>query len=150
MTVNKAILIGNIGQDPELRTTGGGTQVCTLRLATSDREKVDGEWKDQTEWHAVVLFGKMAENAAKYLKKGSQVFIEGKNKTRKWKDKDGNDRYSHEIVASDMRFIGKRDGGGASSGGGRQERDEPRREAPAQTARPADDSPPFQDDDIPF
>ncbi len=175
MTVNKAILIGNLGQDPELRTTGGGTPVCTLRLATTDRRKdQSGNWTDQTEWHSVVLWGRDAENASRYLKKGRQVFIEGRIQTRKWQDKDGNDRYSTEIVANQMRFLGgggggegggrggpagRKGGGGGGRGGGGYEGGggrggggggENRNRDSGPSSDPGPQDMPFQDDDIPF
>ena len=128
MTVNKCILVGNLGQDPEIRTTASGTAVGNLRLATSDRRKDrDGNWTDHTEWHTVVCFGKTAENAGRFLKKGRQVYVEGRLQTRKWQDKEGRDRWSTEVVCDSLRFLGARDGGGArdtdpssysSSGGG--------------------------------
>ena len=162
MTVNKAILIGNLGQDPELRTTGGGTPVCTLRIATTDRRKdQSGNWTDQTEWHSVVLWGRDAENASRYLKKGRQVFIEGRIQTRKWQDKDGHDRYSTEIVANQMRFLGgggggegggrgggEGGGGGRGGGGGGGYENRNRESGPPSDPGPQDM--PFQDDDIPF
>mgnify|MGYP002880896950 CR=1 FL=1 len=121
MTVNKAILVGNLGQDPEIRSTGSGTPVATLRIATSDRRKDrDGNWTDHTEWHTVVVFGRQAENVGRFCRKGKQLFIEGRIQTRKWQDKEGRDRYNTEIVANDVRFLGGRgDGGGYgdSSGG---------------------------------
>ena len=120
MTVNKAILVGNLGQDPEIRSTGNGTPVATLRIATSDRRKDrDGNWTDQTEWHTVVVFGRQAENVGKYCRKGKQLFIEGRIQTRKWQDRDGRDRYNTEIVADTVRFLGGRgdDAGYGSSGG---------------------------------
>lgn len=117
--VNKAILIGNLGQDPELRNTAGGTAVCTLRLATTERRKgADGNWSDHTEWHTVVAFGRTAENVAKFCKKGKQVFVEGRIQTRKWQDKSGQDRYSTEIVSDNIRFLGGGGGGGGGEGGG--------------------------------
>ena len=114
--VNKVILIGNLGQDPELRTTGGGTAVCNLRIATSRRRKdqQSGQWNDETEWHTVVCFGRTAENAANYLRKGRQVYIEGRLQTRKWQDRNGNDRWSTEVVTEELKFIGSHDGGGYS------------------------------------
>jgi single-strand DNA-binding protein len=125
MTVNKAILVGNLGQDPEIRSTGSGMPVATLRIATSDRRKSrDGEWVDHTEWHSVTVFGKQAENIGRYCRKGKQLFIEGRIQTRKWQDKEGRDRYSTEIVADNVRFLGGRsdsssDGyGGGNQGGG--------------------------------
>lgn len=119
--INKVILIGNLGQDPESRTTPGGTTVTNIRIATSEswRDKQSGEMKEQTEWHTVVLWNRLGEIAAEYLKKGSQVYIEGRLRTRKWQDKTGNDRYSTEIVASEMQMMGGRGGGGG--GGASQE-----------------------------
>ncbi len=127
MTVNKAILVGNLGQDPEIRSTGSGTPVATLRVATSDRRKDrEGNWTDHTEWHTVVVFGRQAENVGRYCRKGKQLFIEGRIQTRKWQDKEGRDRYNTEIVADNIRFLGGRGesasdgygGGGNSYGGG--------------------------------
>jgi len=114
--INKVILIGNLGQDPESRTTPGGTTVTNIRLATSEswRDKQTGEMKEQTEWHTVVLWNRLGEIAAEYLRKGSQVYVEGRLRTRKWQDKSGNDRYTTEIVASEMQMMGGRGGGGAS------------------------------------
>ena len=125
MTVNKAILVGNLGQDPEIRSTGSGTPVATLRIATSDRRKDrDGNWTDHTEWHTVVVFGRQAENVGRFCKKGKQLFIEGRIQTRKWQDRDGRDRYNTEIVADNVRFLGGRgesagsyDSGGSYGGG---------------------------------
>lgn len=120
--LNKVQLIGNLGKDPETRTTGGGTVVANMRIATAERVKdKDGNWSDHTEWHSVVCFGTTAENCARYLKKGRQVYVEGKLQTRKWQDKDGNDKYTTEIVAFVVSFLGPNpdgDGGGRSSGGG--------------------------------
>jgi len=107
--VNKVILIGNLGQDPEMRSTASGTAVANLRLATADRRKDrDGNWTDHTEWHTVVAFGRTAENVAQYCRKGKQLFVEGRLQTRKWQDRDGRDRYSTEIVADNVRFLGGR------------------------------------------
>lgn len=117
MTVNKVILVGNLGADPESRTAGSGSMVCNLRVATSDRVKdKEGNWSDQTEWHRVVCFGKTAETVARYLSKGRQVYIEGKIQTRKWTDKEGADRWSTEVVANRIRFLGAGGGAGGSSG----------------------------------
>jgi single-strand DNA-binding protein len=121
MSVNKVILVGNLGQDPETRTTGTGMVVATLRIATSERRRDDsGNWTDHTEWHRVACFGKQAENVSRFLKKGRQVYIEGKLRTRKWQDKDGNDKYTTEILADQVVFLGGgRDGGeGGGYGGG--------------------------------
>jgi single-strand DNA-binding protein len=119
--VNKVILIGNLGQDPELRSTPGGQSVCTLRLATADRYKdKDGNWVDRTEWHSVVVWGRTAENVNKYCKKGKQIYVEGRLTTRKWQDKEGKDRYTTEVVADTVQFLGGGGGGreGAEEGGG--------------------------------
>jgi len=114
--INKVILIGNLGQDPESRTTPGGATVTNIRIATSEswRDKQSGEMKEQTEWHTVVMWNRLGEIAAEYLRKGSQVYIEGRLRTRKWQDKSGNDRYTTEIIASEMQMMGGRGGGGAS------------------------------------
>jgi single-strand DNA-binding protein len=123
MTVNKAILVGNLGADPEIRTTGGGTIVANLRLATTHQRKDrDGNWNNQTEWHSIVVFGRTAENIGKYCKKGKQLFVEGRIETEKWQDRDGKDRYTTKIIAENVRFLGGRgDGGGdGSSSGGQQ------------------------------
>ncbi|MEZ5459356.1 MAG: single-stranded DNA-binding protein [Steroidobacteraceae bacterium] len=118
--INKVILIGNLGQDPETKAMPSGTTVCNLRIATSEswKDKQTGETKEQTEWHTVAMFGRLAEIAGEYLRKGSQVYIEGRLRTRKWQDKNGNDRYSTEIVANDMQMLGGRGGGGMGAGGG--------------------------------
>jgi single-strand DNA-binding protein len=120
--INKVILIGHLGQDPEVRALPSGSSIANLRIATTEswKDKSSGEFKEQTEWHTVVLFGRTAEVAAEYLKKGSQVYIEGRLRTRKWQDKTGNDRYSTEVVGNDMQMLGGRgQGGGAAGGGGR-------------------------------
>jgi single-strand DNA-binding protein len=151
--VNKVILIGNLGQDPESRTTPGGTTVTNIRIATSEswRDKASGEMKEQTEWHSIVLWGRLGEIAAEYLRKGSQVFVEGRLQTRKWQDKQGNDRYTTEVVASEMQMMGSR--GGAGAGASQETRDarEPAARAPtgATGERPAPSGADF-DDDIPF
>ena len=118
--INKVILIGNLGQDPETKAMPSGTTVCNLRIATSEswKDKQTGETKEQTEWHTVAMFGRLAEIAGEYLRKGSQVYIEGRLRTRKWQDKNGNDRYSTEIVANEMQMLGGRGGGMGGGGGG--------------------------------
>jgi len=118
--VNKVILIGNLGADPETRAMPSGTTVANLRIATSEswRDKQSGEQQERTEWHRVALFGRLGEIAAEYLKKGSQVYIEGSLRTRKWQDKQGNERYSTEIVGNEMQMLGGRGGGVAGAGGG--------------------------------
>ena len=108
-SINKVILIGNLGADPEIRYTGSGDAICNLRIATTEtwKDKTSGEKRESTEWHTVVLFRRLAEIAKQYLAKGSAVYIEGKLKTRKWKDKQGADRYSTEIEATEMTMLGK-------------------------------------------
>ena len=115
MSLNKIMLIGNLGQKPELRQTNSNLAVTRLSVATTDRRKgADGNWTNQTEWHNVVVFGKQAENCAQYLDKGRQVYVEGRLQTRKYQDKDGNDRRSTEVIANDVRFLSNR--GDAPSG----------------------------------
>jgi single-strand DNA-binding protein len=118
--VNKVILVGNLGADPETRAMPSGMTVANLRIATSEswRDKQSGEQQERTEWHRVALFGRLGEIAAEYLKKGSQVYIEGSLRTRKWQDKQGNERYSTEIVANDMQMLGGRGAGMGGPGGG--------------------------------
>jgi single-strand DNA-binding protein len=118
--INKVILVGNLGADPETRAMPSGTTVANLRIATSEswRDKQSGEQQERTEWHRVVLFGRLGEVAAEYLKKGSQVYIEGSLRTRKWQDKSGVERYSTEIVGNDMQMLGGRGGGGGAAGAG--------------------------------
>ena len=116
--LNKVMLIGNLGADPEIRYgTGGGSQITNIRLATAEswRDKETGDQQERTEWHRVVFFGRLAEVAGEYLKKGSQVYVEGRIQTRKWNDKEGVERFSTEIIASEMQMLGGRAGGG---GGG--------------------------------
>ncbi len=118
--VNKVILIGHLGADPETRAMPSGSSVANLRIATTEswRDKQSGEQQERTEWHRVALFGRLAEVAGEYLRKGSQVYIEGSLRTRKWQDKQGNERYSTEIVANDMQMLGGRGGAGGGAGAG--------------------------------
>jgi single-strand DNA-binding protein len=146
--VNKVILIGNLGQDPDTKYMPSGSAVTNLRIATTEvfKDKESGENQERTEWHSVAMFGRLAEIAGEYLRKGSQVYIEGRLRTRKWTDKQGQDRYSTEIVADQMQMLGGR-GGGMAAGGdmGGDERPAPRARAAA-AAQPAAEL----DDDIPF
>ena len=144
--INKVILVGNLGADPETRYMPSGSAVTNLRLATNERRKdrQTGEFTDVTEWHRVVMFDKLAEIAAEYLRKGSQVYVEGKIRTNKWQDKDGNDRYTTEIIANEMQMLGGRGGGGGSFGGGSSQQGGGGSSAPPEPA--TDDF----DDDIPF
>ncbi len=159
-SVNKVILIGNLGKDPEVRYTPNGSAIATITLATSRqwKNKESGERQEETEWHRVVFFDRLAEIAGEYLKKGKSIYVEGRLKTRKWQDKEGQDRYTTEIVANEMTMLGSKDGGGASddaSGGGQAPA---RREASAPAPRPAPSKPAAKsstgfddmDDDIPF
>ena len=118
--VNKVILIGNLGADPETRAMPSGSSVANLRIATSEswRDKQTGEQQERTEWHRVALFGRLAEIASEYLRKGSQVYIEGSLRTRKWQDKQGNERYSTEIVGNELQMLGGRGGGAGGASGG--------------------------------
>ena len=153
--VNKVILVGNLGADPETRYTASGTAVTNIRLATTDswRDKQSGERQERTEWHRVVFFNRLAEIAGEYLRKGSQCYIEGQIRTRKWQGQDGQDRYTTEIVANEMQMLGSRSGGAPPPRG----RDEDSSSAwPAggsagsPPAAPKSGPPDDFDDDIPF
>jgi single-strand DNA-binding protein len=147
--INKVILIGNLGNDPEVRYTASGAAVANISLATTDswRDKESGEQQDRTEWHRVVFFGRLAEIVAEYLKKGSQIYVEGRLQTRKWQDKEGNDKYSTEIVANDMQMLGSRGAGGGGAGMDQSnEASAPSRSGGAKSSAATD----FVDDDIPF
>lgn len=143
--VNKVLLIGNLGVDPELRYTSAGQAVAELRVATGRKWTAkDGTQRDETEWHRVVVWGEQAEHCAKYLAKGRQVYVEGRLQTRKWQDKDGRDRYTTEVVAQVVQFLGGREGGAGE---------------PASSGRPSSAAPPVEqhreqdwqaEDDIPF
>ena len=140
--VNKVIIVGNLGNDPETRYMPSGSAVTNLSVATNEswKDKQTGEQKDRTEWHKVAMFGRLAEIAAEYLRKGSQVYIEGKLRTRKWQDQNGNDRWTTEVIADEMQMLGGRTGSGA----------------PAMSDSPPPSAPPPKggsdefDDDIPF
>ena len=156
-SVNKVIIIGNLGRDPETRYMPDGGAITNISVATTDKWKdKSGEMQEKTEWHRVAFFGKLAEIAGEYLKKGSQVYVEGRLQTRKWQDKDGADKYSTEIVANVMQMLGSRQGmGGGGGGGGGGDRDTGEREGGGRPAgkpagKPAGGK--FEDfeDDIPF
>ena len=117
--INKAIVVGNLGRDPEVRYSANGNAIANVTIATTDswKDRQSGERQEKTEWHRVVFFGRLAEIAGEYLKKGSQVYVEGRLQTRKWEDLDGNERYTTEIVAADMQMLGGRGGGGDTQGG---------------------------------
>jgi single-strand DNA-binding protein len=151
--INKVILIGHLGADPETRAMPSGTTVANLRLATSEnwKDKQSGEQQERTEWHNVAMFGRLAEIAGEYLRKGSQVYIEGRLRTRKWQDKSGADRYTTEIVANDMQMIGGRGGAGGAAGGGEsRERTAPAESSTATAGAAAGAGGEDFDDDIPF
>jgi single-strand DNA-binding protein len=171
-SVNKVILVGNLGRDPEVRYSPEGSAICNLSVATTSqwKDKASGEKREETEWHRVVMYNRLAEIAGEYLKKGRSVYIEGRLKTRKWQDKDtGADRYSTEIVGDQMQMLGGRDGGdggsyGGGGGGGYEDAPQQQRQPRQQAQRPAPQRPAAQpagggggaanitdmDDDIPF
>jgi len=150
-SVNKVILVGNLGADPETKYLPSGDAVTNIRIATTDRwkDKASGEMKEATEWHRIAFFGRLAEIAGEYLKKGSQVYVEGRIRTRKWQDKEGQDRYSTEIVADSMQMLGSRAGSGEPRPEGARSAEPKGAAATAAAKKPAgkfDD----MEDDIPF
>lgn len=146
--INKVILIGNLGNDPDTRYTSSGAAVANVSLATSEswKDKDTGEQQERTEWHRVVFFGRLAEIVSEYLRKGSQIYVEGRLQTRKWQDKDGNDRYSTEVVASEMQMLGSR-GGSPDMG---QSAPPAMKESKTAAAGKGQADEDFVDDDIPF
>ncbi len=140
--INKVILVGNLGADPETRYMPSGSAVTNLSVATSEqwKDKQTGEQKERTEWHKVAMFNRLAEIAAEYLRKGSQVYIEGKLRTRKWQDRDGNDRWTTEIIADEMQMLGGRGGGGTA----------PMPSDSGRSSGPPQSTPDEFEDDIPF
>jgi single-strand DNA-binding protein len=162
-SINKVILIGNLGRDPEVRYAPSGSAICNITVATTRnwKDKTSGDKVEETEWHRVVFYDRLAEIAGEYLKKGRPVYVEGRLKTRKWTDKDGVEKYTTEVIAENMQLLGGRDGGGGGmgdeggGGGGYapRERSAPApRQAPAQRPAPQKSSTGFDDmdDDIPF
>lgn len=154
-SLNKVILIGNLGADPETRYTTGGDAVCNIRLATTDtwRDKASGEQRENTEWHRIVFYRRLAEIAGEYLKKGAQVYIEGRIKTRKWQDKDGQDRYTTEIEATELKMLGsKREAVQAPDDSADPFAPQPQQQRQQQqrTTRPNPQTVADLDDDIPF
>ncbi len=148
-SVNKAILVGNLGKDPEVRYLPSGDQICNITLATSERykDKTSGEYKENTEWHRVVFFGKLAEICGQYLQKGKKIYVEGRIRTNKWQDKDGSDRYTTEIIGSEMKMLSGKDDGGQREAPAPAPAPAVRQQAPAaKTGSPFDD----MDDSIPF
>ena len=158
--INKVILIGNLGNDPDVRYTSGGSPIANVSLATTDswRDKETGDQQERTEWHRVVFFGRLAEIVSEYLRKGAKVYVEGRLQTRKWQDRDGNDRYTTEIVGNEMQMLDSKGGGEgfARPPAQGQAHGQPQPPKPAAAnAPPAGNNPPgndgeFVDDDIPF
>ena len=166
--INKVILVGNLGQDPEVRYTANGAAVANISVATTEQwtDRQSGQKQERTEWHRVVMFGRLGEIAGEYLKKGSQVYLEGKLQTRKWQDQSGQDRYTTEIVANEMQMLGGRGGGasdynqGFNGGQAQQQGGAPRQQSapppqqggsqPAQQAPSGGSNFDDFDDDIPF
>lgn len=162
-SINKVILIGNLGRDPEVRYTPSGSAVCNVSLATTRnwKSKDSGDKVEETEWHRVVFYDRLAEIAGEYLKKGRSIYVEGRLKTRKWQDKDGVEKYTTEIIAEEMKMLGGREGMGGDEGGGgggysrgggeRSERSAPApRPAPSKPAAKSSTGFDDMDDDIPF
>ena len=168
-SVNKVIIVGNLGKDPEVRYMPSGSAICSVSVATTRqwKDKTSGDKQEETEWHRITFFDRMAEIAGEYLKKGRSVYVEGRLKTRKYTDKDGVEKYTTEIVATEMQLLGGRDGGGGGGMGGGDDMGEPAREPsraaaprsapPARSAAPAPRPAPKaatgfddMDDDIPF
>ena len=167
-SVNKVIIVGNLGKDPEVRYMPSGGAICNVNVATTRqwKNKESGEKQEETDWHRIVFFDRLAEIAGEYLKKGRSVYVEGRLRTRKWTDKEGKEQYTTEVVATEMQMLGGREGmgggagGGEEGGGGYSERSAPQRPAPA--SRPAASAPASRpapkattgfdnmDDDIPF
>ena len=159
--VNKVIIVGNLGADPDVRQTGSGTSITTLSVATSESwtDKQSGEKQERTEWHRVKMFGRLAEIAGEYLKKGRQVYIEGSLRTDKYTDKQGVEKYSTDIIANEMQMLGGNEGGGGGGGGQRQgggsyggqsRGGDDRSSSPRQSQAPAPADTGFTDDEIPF
>ena len=157
--VNKVIIVGNLGADPDVRQTGSGTSITTLSVATKDTwtDKQSGEKQERTEWHRVKMFGRLAEIAGEYLKKGKQVYIEGSLRTDKYTDKQGVEKYSTDIIANEMQMLGGNDGGGGggqrqggASYGGQSRGGDDRNSSPRQSPAPAPADTGFTDDEIPF
>ena len=148
--INKAIIVGNLGRDPEVRYTANGNAIANITVATTEswKDKQSGERQEKTEWHRVVFFGRLAEIAGEYLKKGSQVYIEGRLQTRKWEDKSGQERYTTEIVASEMQMLGSR--GGGASGAPDDDYSGAARSTTGSSGGGTSGGDPDLDDDIPF
>ena len=162
-SVNKVIIVGNLGRDPEVRYSPDGAAICNVSIATTSqwKDKNSGERREETEWHRVVFYNRLAEIAGEYLKKGRSVYVEGRLKTRKWTDKENIERYTTEIVADQMQMLGGREGGGEGGGGygggggnygDSAPRQRPQQQAPKPAAQPSSNATNLadMDDDIPF
>lgn len=151
-SVNKVILVGNLGADPETRYMPSGDAITNIRLATTDRykDKQAGEFKEATEWHRIAFFGKLAEIAGEHLRKGSSVYIEGRIRTRKWQDQSGQDKYSTEIVADKMQMLGGRQDGGSTSGAASRNGGNDRPQGNRGQRPPPSNGFEDMDDDIPY
>jgi single-strand DNA-binding protein len=150
--INKVILIGNLGNDPDVRYTSGGSPIANVSVATSEswRDKETGDMQERTEWHRVVFFSRLAEIVAEYLRKGSKIYVEGRLQTRKWQDREGNDRYTTEIVANEMQMLDSRGASGETAGTSAPMRKPAAANAPAQQENSPGNGGEFVDDDIPF
>ena len=150
--INKVILIGNLGNDPDVRYTSGGSPIANVSLATSEswRDKETGDMQERTEWHRVVFFSRLAEIVSEYLRKGSKVYVEGRLQTRKWQDRDGNDRYTTEIVANEMQMLDSRGATEEFAGASAPVRKQAATKAPVQQENSPGNGGEFVDDDIPF
>lgn len=158
-SVNKVILVGNLGRDPEVRYSAEGSAICNISIATTSnwKDKATGERREETEWHRVVMYNRLAEIAGEYLRKGRPVYIEGRLRTRKWQNKEGQDQYTTEVIADQMQMLGSRDGmseGGGGSGGGYEgasrPASRPQAQRPAAPAAGSSANLGDLDDDIPF
>lgn len=158
-SVNKVILVGNLGRDPEVRYSAEGSAICNVSIATTSnwKDKATGERREETEWHRVVMYNRLAEIAGEYLRKGRPVYIEGRLRTRKWQNKEGQDQYTTEVIADQMQMLGSRDGmgGGEGAGGGGYEggsrpASRPQTQRPAAPAAGSSANLGDLDDDIPF
>ena len=150
--INKVILIGNLGNDPDVRYTSGGSPIANVSVATSEswRDKETGDMQERTEWHRVVFFSRLAEIVSEYLRKGSKIYVEGRLQTRKWQDRDGNDRYTTEVVANEMQMLDSKGASGEFAGTSAPTRKPAATNAPVQQDNSPGDGGEFVDDDIPF
>lgn len=155
-SVNKVILVGNLGRDPEVRYSADGNAICNISIATTSnwKDKATGERREETEWHRVVMYNRLAEIAGEYLRKGRPIYVEGRLRTRKWQNKEGQDQYTTEVIADQMQMLGGRDGGGSDGGGydapANRPASRPQTQRPAAPAAGGSSNLGDLDDDIPF